>query len=438
MSEVAHALPLQWPDAPGRRVAEAFQEFTSWTPAKKGMAIGFAQLLGHLLYLAVFVLVMPNRSSIDSQLLMQGLLLWIILIITTIAIATAFFLRGSTSPLPLYLFYYPYMIVTVVFNYGLGIMDSIYAAYILLVAFLLALVEGWRAGMVILVVWAAITGPLVMAQSQGWIPYAPLYVERSFVARNELGLGLSAYAWALICIAAQAVFLWVLDTSREYAQHALERSQTVIRSYLPPAVADRIIHGKAAEVLLMQRRRVTVLFADIAGFTSMADRVDPEVVTDVVNEYLSAMADLIEKHGGTLNEFAGDGLMALFGAPELLEPEDQALRATRAASEMQARMPLLNERWRKVGIGEPLGLRIGINTGVLSVGSFGSNSRMTYTAIGLQTNIASRIQTQCSPGGVLISDATWQLVRDRVECSPKGEFEVKGVHYPVKVYEVPV
>ncbi len=221
----------------------------------------------------------------------------------------------------------------------------------------------------------------------------------------------------------------------ESQQQVLEHSRELIQRYIPPAVAKHIIAGEEAAIDAPQRRRVTVLFSDIVGFTDIADRVEPEVITQVLNEYMAAMADLIEEHGGTLNEFAGDGLMALFGAPVAMNPEEQALRAMHAAQAMQQKMPELNDRWRTLGLGQALKMRIGINTGMLSVGSFGSAGRMTYTAIGLQTNIAARIQSHCEHGGILISDATWQLIRDEVRCEPKGEITIKGVHFPIAVYQ---
>ncbi len=211
-------------------------------------------------------------------------------------------------------------------------------------------------------------------------------------------------------------------------------TQSLIRRYVPPAVANQIIEGNEAEISEPRRQRVTVMFSDIVGFTDIADRVEPEVMTQVLSEYMSSMAGLIESHGGTLNEFAGDGLMALFGAPNAMEPEVQARSAVIAAMAMQQRMPELNEQWRKLGLGTELKVRMGINTGMVSVGSFGSEGRMTYTAIGLQTNIASRIESKAAPGEILISDASYQLICEQIECELRGEVECKGVHFPVKVY----
>ena len=214
----------------------------------------------------------------------------------------------------------------------------------------------------------------------------------------------------------------------------LSDSRDAIRRYVPPAVADLIIRGETASIDSPVRRRVTILFADIVGFTEVSDRIEPEDLTALLVDYLSGMAGKIEDFGGTLNEFAGDGLMALFGAPEIQEPEVQARQAIAAAREMQALMSQLNERWLRLGIGRPLRMRVGINTGTVSVGSYGSRGRMTYTAFGLQTNITSRIEQAAAPGSVLVSDSTYHLAREAFVLEPRGEVECKGVHYPVPVY----
>jgi class 3 adenylate cyclase len=171
-------------------------------------------------------------------------------------------------------------------------------------------------------------------------------------------------------------------------------------------------------------------------FTEVSDLLEPEDLTALLVDYLSTMGDQVEKYGGTLNEFAGDGLMAMFGAPYPLAPEDQAQRAIAAARDMQHQMLALNARWEKLGIGRPLSIRIGINTGTVSVGSFGSKGRMTYTAMGLETNITSRIEKEAEPGSILVSNSTYRLLGDRVRCEPRGQIECRGVHYPVSVFVV--
>ena len=208
----------------------------------------------------------------------------------------------------------------------------------------------------------------------------------------------------------------------------------LIRRFAPPSVASAIETGNSAAVEAPQRRRVTVLFSDVVGFTNTADSLDPESLAQIVQEYLATMATIVERHGGTLNEFAGDGVMALFGAPLERPPEDQVTAAISAAIEIQTSMPVLNQQWFKVGLDHELRTRVGINTGVLSVGTFGSDGRATYTGIGLQTNIAARIQAECDPGSILLSQASWHLIKDTVPCEERGEAEVKGVHFPIKLY----
>jgi class 3 adenylate cyclase len=220
----------------------------------------------------------------------------------------------------------------------------------------------------------------------------------------------------------------------ERQQAELAAAHDLIRRYAPAAVADRLEHGDTT-VGVPQRHRVTIFFADVVGFTTLADRLDPEALAEIVNDYLGAVADIVEQHGGTLNEFAGDGVMAIFGAPDEMEPVDQVTSALAAANELQRELPDWSRRWYVLGIDQDLQARIGINTGVVSIGTFGSAVRATYTGIGLQTNIAARIQAQCPPGSVLLSKTSWHLIADTVPCEPRGEIEVKGVHFPIAMYE---
>jgi class 3 adenylate cyclase len=180
---------------------------------------------------------------------------------------------------------------------------------------------------------------------------------------------------------------------------------------------------------------VTIFFSDLVGFTTLADRLDPEALAEIVNEYLGSVAEIIQRYDGTLNEFAGDGVMALFGAPDELDPERQVLAALATARELQESLPVWSRRWYSLGITEDLRARVGISTGAVSVGTFGSSVRATYTGIGLQTNIAARVQASCEPGRILLSGTSWHLVKDVVPCVSRGEVAVKGVHFPIAMYE---
>jgi len=127
-------------------------------------------------------------------------------------------------------------------------------------------------------------------------------------------------------------------------------------------------------------------------------------------------------------------VICFFGAPTATDDRDQAHRAVRMALEMNERVAELDVTWRKFGTNRPLRIRIGVNTGVANVGSFGSKRHMDYTAIGRQVNLAARLEAICEPGNVLISHTTYELVSDKIPCKPKGEIQVKGIHHPVRVY----
>jgi class 3 adenylate cyclase len=227
---------------------------------------------------------------------------------------------------------------------------------------------------------------------------------------------------------------FVKDQVISAQQQELRTSRETIRRYVPRAVSERIVSGDTHAIDVPARRLVTVVIADLVGFTHLAELVEAELLTEVTNSYMAAISEIVDEHGGLVNEFAGDGLMAVFGAPDEMDPVDQAVNAVNAARAMQARLPALNRRWREMGVREPVQMRVGISTGVLSVGSFGSAGRVTYTAIGLHTNIAARLEAHCEPGGILMSATTWELARERVACEPRGEVQCKGVREPVSAY----
>jgi len=342
--------------------------------------------------------------------------------------------RGSRSLAPLYVLIYGYSAWAISVTVQAGSFDNIYMIFPLLTLLYCILLAKWTGAWHVVLIWTVAAIVLGLAQHWGWIAYGPGYVMPMETVRSSTGWFLVNGLFMVTVFLVTACVLWLITNSRDQALTDLLQSRSLIRRYLPPAVADQIISGEASSIDAPQRRRITIFFSDIAGFTDMADRVEPEVMTEVLSQYMSAMADIVDAHGGTLNEFAGDGLMALFGAPTAMEPAEQAHQAVRAARAMQQAMSGLNEQWRRLGLGTELRSRIGINTSMVSVGSYGSRGRMTYTAIGLQTNIASRIEHAAEPGEILISDATYQLISDAIPCEPRGEVDCKGVHFPVPVY----
>lgn len=220
------------------------------------------------------------------------------------------------------------------------------------------------------------------------------------------------------------------------AQRQLQASQRLLRRYVPEQVADAVLSNRSEAVARHERRKLTIFFSDLVGFTDLSDEMEPEDLATVLHDYFTEMSTIARKHGGTVDDLIGDAVLVLFGAPDFTDDRDQARRAVRMAMEMQEAMVALNERWESAGIPETLTVRMGINTGVATVGNFGSAERTKYTALGKQVNIAARIQSQCQPGKVLIGHTTWLLVREETPCTPKGELVLKGLRKPMPAYEV--
>ncbi len=240
-------------------------------------------------------------------------------------------------------------------------------------------------------------------------------------------LGFFLYAFVL-------TLLTVVTRNRQDQRLAV--AHQMIRRYAPAQVADRILIGEHVDGAPAERRKLTIFFSDIVGFTTTSDQLDPEDLSALLDDYLDEMAQVAERYDTSINQFLGDGILIFFGAPHEIPLKEGALKAVQMALEMQERIHGLGQRWRDRGVPRPLSVRIGIHTGYANVGDFGSHGRKVYTAIGMQANVAARIQAQCEPGKILLSDTTHALVADKVQTIDKGVLEVKGVHYPVPVHEV--
>ena len=179
-----------------------------------------------------------------------------------------------------------------------------------------------------------------------------------------------------------------------------------------------------------------MFFSDIIDFTQFTDASDPEEVAKMLNEYLGEMAQIVRTWGGTIPQFTGDSIYAIFGAPDSQGERADALSCVRMAVEMQERMKTLREQWWNQGIQLPFEIRCGIHTGMANVGNYGSDGFMEYSAIGLNTNLASRLEQVCKPKEIYLSHATWALVKDEIPCEEVGTIEVKGFHYPIQTYRV--
>jgi class 3 adenylate cyclase len=283
-----------------------------------------------------------------------------------------------------------------------------------------------------------------VADQLGVVPYAPLLREAPFAGGRlhpSWLAGMGVFGFTITLFGLALIYFIVLQwRDREEklaaASEQLGRVNDLVSRFIAAQVAEEIRSGNFSSVERHDRRRLTIMFSDIRGFSDTADRIEPEELSELLGEYFDEMMGIAESYEATVDKFIGDGMMIFFGAPLGPHEPDHAVRAVRMAMAMQARMEELRARWRARGIEEPFEIRIGINTGVANVGTFGARGRMDYTAIGRQVNLAARLQVASAPGRILLSHTTWALVKDAVRCTPKGEIELKGFHAPVRVYEV--
>ena len=212
---------------------------------------------------------------------------------------------------------------------------------------------------------------------------------------------------------------------------ASETSVAARHAYTPAHLVERILTRRST--LEGERKLVTVLFADIADSSALAQRVDPERLRQLIGEVLELVSEAVHRYEGTVNQYLGDGLMALFGAPLALE--DHPLRAVQAALAIQETIRGYSTQFRGEH-GVELRLRIGINTGPVVVGRIGDDLRMDYTAVSNTTYIAARMQTEAEPGAILMAEATHRHVEGYVLCESLGRVDVRGHREPVAVYRV--
>ena len=297
-----------------------------------------------------------------------------------------------------------------------------------------------RLASLVVIVASAVAIGLIAA---GWFDYAPGVDDRSLDAGASPQVALSIGLMVLFATAANLAIIWlVVAASRltgarlDEAHRKLGEANRVIARYVPAEVAQDILEGRLTDVDGHHRRKLTVFFSDLVGFSDVAEELEPEDLARVLNEYFGEMTTIAHRHHGTVDELQGDALLILFGAPHATTDAEHALNAVRMAAEMQEAMADLNSRWRRAGITETLAVRIGINTGVVTVGNFGTPERMKYAALGKHVNIAARLQALAEPGNTLLSLATYLLVQDDVECREMGQLQLKGINKPVEAFEL--
>ena len=205
-----------------------------------------------------------------------------------------------------------------------------------------------------------------------------------------------------------------------------------LRRFLPPQVADLIVASGTEKQLESHRREITALFCDLRGFTGFSESSDPEDVMSLLRDYHAGIGEIIIKYSGTLERFAGDGVMVVFNDP--VPVQNPALQAVQMALDMRTAIGSLIEKWRRLG--HELGFGIGIAHGFATLGTIGFEGRFDYAAIGTVSNVASRLCDEAKPGQILISPRVLMAVEDAVSVEPVGDFTLKGIQRPMAAHNV--
>ena len=218
--------------------------------------------------------------------------------------------------------------------------------------------------------------------------------------------------------------------------NALASLSSKLAKYLAPQVYDTIFTGQQEVKIVSKRKKLTVCFTDLVGFTEITDNMESEDLTQLLNHYLTEMSRIALQYGATIDKYVGDAIVLFFGDPTTLGVKADALACVQMAIAMQKRVSELADEWSNSGIETPLRCRIGIHTGYCTVGNFGSEDRMDYTMVGGTVNLASRLEREATPGGILVSFETYAHVKDEVHCEELGSVRVKGIAQPITTYAV--
>ncbi len=234
----------------------------------------------------------------------------------------------------------------------------------------------------------------------------------------------------------QAKMIQGMNGELEAANDFLATISMKISRYLAPQVYKSIFSGQKDVTIHTERKKLTIFFSDIKDFTATTERLQPEEITLLLNEYFTEMSAIAARHGGTIDKFIGDALLIFFGDPETKGAAEDAKACLSMAVDMQRRLAELDVKWRREGTEQPFRVRMGINTGFCNVGNFGSADRMDYTIIGAEANLAARLQSVAEPGNIVISYETYALVRDAVAAHALPPISMKGISREVIPYAI--
>jgi len=216
----------------------------------------------------------------------------------------------------------------------------------------------------------------------------------------------------------------------------LEKISNRLAKYLSPQIYKNIFEAETEQTNDYKRKKLTVFFSDIKGFTDLSDSLDPDLLAELINDYLSAMTEIALKYGGTIDKFIGDAVLIFFGDPESDGLKKDASKCLSMAIAMQNKVAELDRNWREDrGITEGLKVRMGISTGYCTVGNFGSVQRVDYTVLGSTVNLASRLESICQPNKILVAPETKTLLEKEFKFEAQEAVELKGLNMPVTPYQ---
>jgi adenylate cyclase len=428
----------------GERHVQRFIDFINWPTSRKVAVYGGVCALITLGTPWLWLMLVPEtRGRIDAGLLYPLVQAWAVTFVVIALASLPSALKGTEARWTGYLMVVMVSPFLVGLIYLFGTMSSPLVAFYPCVVIMWALyfdeALAW-VGFASMMVWLGVVG---FAETHGLIPFAPLLVERTVDAQGQsvwfatmmmVTLVMFVFCFVLCVFVLAARRLQAAQLDQTHRVH--ENINKLICRYMPAPLLEQLTdEGPRAEAL-PERRKLTIVSSDIQGFTHASDELDPEDLSSILDEYLSEMMGIADRYAGTVSHIAGDGMTILFGAPRATDERDHALRAVRMARDMQDRMAVLREMWLMRGFERPFQIRIGINTGVVCVGDFGSEGRRLYSAVGVQANLAVRIQSFCEPGGILVCEQTAALVGDVLATRPKDEIPVKHLSRAVPVYEV--
>lgn len=425
------------------RLVERFIRFNSWPASHKTVLLTGPVLGAHLVGSVIAHVGYDASANVDLPALDRFLAMW------SAAVAAFFLLSGTMALLGREGRWLPYAWVAV---YSLfiaamfhlfGTMSTPHMLWCPAVITLWAIYFDERVGTFSAVWLFALVVGLSVLEVSGRLPYAPLLLDRAVDAHLNAGWFAAHVLVAVVLLSMSFALQWLALSVRGIqeqrlrdANALLDQRTGLIRRYLPTQIADEILAGRQVSGGPHERRPLSIFLSDVQGFTEIAERLDPEDLSQIINEYFTEMTAIATRHGGTVDELSGDAILILFGAPRFSGERDQALRAARMAIEMQSAVGVLNARWFAAGIDVVFRVRMGINSGMVTVGHFGSPDRMKYTALGTHVNLAARLQAGSRPGQILVSHATRHWIHDAIECRPMGEVQFRGLSRPVRTYEL--